>query len=219
MSLTRRPLSNSGQQGCITFGRRLSGSFYNRLTGTAGCAGLSLSFGMNDCNVQRTHALPHRSAEIDCRPQCVGEANSMRRGGRRQHRKSTEAASCGRGVYAQPKVPPDQYVGDFDEIPMGLPGSAPCGPRTCCCCLNAGEFETISRREEPSRAPCCPRPRPKNNNASQGEVLILTRCICSLFLVTPGFGLGHARVDDASRTKLTSGPTWAGRKCGMFKRV
>ncbi|CAM9618495.1 unnamed protein product, partial [Scytosiphon promiscuus] len=82
---------------------------------------------------------------------------------------TTEEATCGRGAYAQPKVPQDQYVGDFDEIPMGLPGSVPCGPRTCCCCLNAGEFETISKREEPSRAPCCPRPRRNKDSSQRGD--------------------------------------------------
>lgn len=77
----------------------------------------------------------------------------------RDHRHTT--TNPGGGVYAQPKLPPEHYVGDFDEIQLGLPGSAPCGLRTCCCCLNAGEFETIRMREEPSRAPCCPSSRPK----------------------------------------------------------
>lgn len=88
----------------------------------------------------------------------MNAANSRR--DRRQEQLG-DAARHGKGVYAQPKLQPDLYVGDFDEVPMGLPDSAPCGLQTCCCCLNAGEFETIRHREEPSRAPCCPRPRRK----------------------------------------------------------
>lgn len=89
-------------------------------------------------------------------------ANKMHRGHRQQH--LVETANHGRGVYAQPKLPPDKYVGDFDEVPLGLPGSAPCSLRTCCCCLNVGEFETIRTREEPSRSPCCPASRRKASN-------------------------------------------------------
>lgn len=99
-------------------------------------------------------------------------ANKMRR----DHGHTT--ANHGGGVYAQPKLPPEHYVGDFDEVQMGLPGSAPCGPRTCCCCLNAGEFETIRTREEPSRAPCCPssRQRASSTKGGVGRVRMCAAC-------------------------------------------
>lgn len=59
----------------------------------------------------------------------------------------------GRGPYAQSKLPPDTYVGDFDEVPVGLP-AVPCSLQTCCCCANAGKFETINSREERSAGLC-----------------------------------------------------------------
>lgn len=58
-----------------------------------------------------------------------------------------------KGVYAQPRLPPEQYVGDFDEFPMGLP-RVQCGFKICCCCVNAGKFETVGNREEPANGPC-----------------------------------------------------------------
>ncbi|CAN0033897.1 unnamed protein product, partial [Ectocarpus fasciculatus] len=106
-------------------------------------------------------------------------ANKIGGRDRRKRRKQEEEAEAtrGKGVYAQPKLSPDQYVGDFDEVPIGLPGSAPCSLRVCCCCLNAGEFETISNREEKARFPCCPcltrekkklPNRPKGSNEADG---------------------------------------------------
>lgn len=115
-------------------------------------------------------------------------ANKTGGRGRRKRRKQDEDATAtrGKGVYAQPKLSPDQYVGDFDEIPIGLPGSAPCSLRICCCCLNAGEFETISNREEESGFPCCPclarekkkkklPNNPKGNEGSIGKPSVTTR--------------------------------------------
>ena len=58
-----------------------------------------------------------------------------------------------KGVYAQPRLPPEQYVGDFDEFPMGLP-RVQCSFKICCCCINAGKFETVCHREEPASGPC-----------------------------------------------------------------
>lgn len=36
---------------------------------------------------------------------------------------------------------------------MGLP-RVQCGFKICCCCINAGKFETVGNREEPANGPC-----------------------------------------------------------------
>lgn len=74
-------------------------------------------------------------------------ANWMNRGAR------TTDPCQGSGPYAQSKLPPEIYVGDSEENPMGWPG-VPLS-LTCCCCSNAGKFETINTREESLQVPWC----------------------------------------------------------------
>lgn len=71
----------------------------------------------------------------------------------------------GMSAYTEPKIPPEEhYVGYCDDTPIKWPW-VPCGVRTCCCCFNAGMFESISHREEPvnfrgsSCRRCCSRRR------------------------------------------------------------
>ena len=59
----------------------------------------------------------------------------------------------GRGPYEKTTFPPGEYVGDFNEILLEWP-TVPCDTELCCCCINAGIFETICIREASIPTPC-----------------------------------------------------------------